>query len=138
MNYIDTNIIVYAITDDPTYGKKCINILHDIQIGKIKACASLLVLVELIHVLVKLNRRLPENKRVDVRKNIEAVTSLPLVWLDLHLLVLERAAEYAYVVEGVDYVHIASMELNMVTTMLSADRELDKIPLFSRIDPLEY
>src|SRR3989338_2669464 len=34
MNYIDTNIIVYAITDDPTYGKKCINILHDIQIGK--------------------------------------------------------------------------------------------------------
>lgn len=138
MNYLDTNIIVYAIENHPKYGKPCKKILEDIYNKKQKACSSFLVLIELINVLVKLNRTLPEEKQLNIRKNIEAVTSLPIIWLDIDLFILERAAEYTYRVSGVDYIHIALMEVNMVSSVISADTELDKISFIKRIDPLSY
>ena len=49
-----------------------------------------------IDVLVKLNKLL-ESPELDIRKNIEAVTSLPIIWLDISVPVLERASEYEYV-----------------------------------------
>lgn len=66
------------------------------------------------------------------------MASLPIVWLELNLLALERASEYDYKVSGVDYVHIALMELNMVSEIISADRGLDKVGIIKRLDPLAY
>ncbi|MBI2675604.1 MAG: type II toxin-antitoxin system VapC family toxin [Candidatus Aenigmarchaeota archaeon] len=137
MMYLDTNVIIYAIENHPVYGKKCRDVLKDIEDGKLKACSSFLVLIELINVLARINNLL-EKRKLDARKNIEAVTSLPIVWLELNLLALERASEYGYKVSGVDYVHIALMELNMVPEIISADRELDKVGIIKRLDPLAY
>lgn len=138
MMYLDTNVIAYAIENHPEYGKQCARILRDIEDKKIPVCSSFLVLAELINVLVKINKTLGNAKRLDIRKNIEAVTSLPIMWLGMDLIVFERAAEYAYAVSGIDYIHIALMELNMVNTVISADRELDKIDIVKRLDPLDY
>lgn len=69
MIYLDTNVVVYAIENHPKYGTACKKILEDIESHKLEASASVLVLVELINVLTKLNRilkrkieALPETK----------------------------------------------------------------------------
>ena len=140
MIYIDTNIIIYAIENHPKYGKACKKILVDIDSKKLKVGASMLILVEIINVLTKINKILKqENKKeLDIRKNIDAILSLPIIWFDLNFLVVKKAAEYNYLISGVDYIHLASMEINSITEIISADEELDKIDFLKRIDPLEY
>ncbi len=140
MEYLDTNVIIYAIENHPKYGKVCKKILLDVESGKLKVCASMLVLVELINVLMKINKILRGDGKneLDIKKNIDSVLSLPIIWFDLNFLVIKRAAEYNYNIMGADYIHIASMELNSVTRIISADEELKKIDFIKIIDPLEY
>lgn len=140
MYYVDTNIFVYAIENHPKYGKACKKILEDVESGKLKVSASVLVLVELINVIAKLNKILEKEKKrtLDLRDNIEAVLSLPIIWIDLDFLIIEKASEYSYEINGVDYVHIASMEINSINGIISADTDLDKVKTFQRVDALDY
>jgi len=140
MIYIDTNIFIYAIENHPEYGEDCKRILLEVEKGKLKVCASILVLVEIINVLTKMNKIIEKRGRkpLDIRKNIDAILSLPIVWFDLTFLVIKRASEYTYPITGVDYVHIATMEINLVWEVISADKELDKIKFITRMDPKEY
>ncbi len=140
MIYLDTNVIIYAIENHPKYGKRCKQILEDIESEKIKVNSSMLVLVECINVLTKLNKELKkQNKKVlDIRKNIDAILSLPITWLDLNFAIIKRASDYNYNISGVDYTHIATMELNFITKIISADEDFGKVELIKRVDPLEY
>ena len=61
MKYLDTNVIVYAIESHPKYGNKCKNILQNIQDKKLEACCSVMVLVELLNVLNKINKILEKD-----------------------------------------------------------------------------
>jgi len=140
MIYLDTNIIVYAIENHPHYGKPCTAILEAIEAKRVEVCASVLVLVELVNVLVKINRLLNKAKKslVKIADSVDAVLSLPIVWLDLEPVVIRHAAQYTFNTVGIDYFHVASMELHSVSEILSADEELDQIPFLRRLDPLRY
>jgi len=140
MKYLDTNVIIYAIESHPKYGEKCKDILKAIENAELEACASTLILVEVINVLCKLNRILEEKQRekLNIRKNIDAVLSLPIKWIELDFAVIRRASEYEFRVSGIDCVHVASMELSLITEVISADEELDKIDFIKRIDPLTF
>lgn len=140
MMYLDTNIFVYAIENHPEYGKKAKRILEDAEKGKIKGCASMLVLVELLNVLNKINRVLRDSgkKELDLKEMITAIESIPITWFDLNFLIMEKAAEYSYKVNAIDYIHIATMELNSVREIASADRNLDRVDIVKRIDPIGY
>ncbi|MBI4014929.1 MAG: type II toxin-antitoxin system VapC family toxin [Candidatus Aenigmarchaeota archaeon] len=139
MIYLDTNVIIYAVENHPKYGKKCTEILKDINSGKLNACSSVLVLVETMNVLVKLNRMLKkEGKSVNIKDSVEAVMSLPIEWVDMGFALIRRASEYDYAISGVDYIHVATMEMNSVQEVISADAELNKVKSIRRIDPLEY
>ncbi len=139
MMYLDTNIIIYAIENHPKYGNVCKKILLDIESGKLKVCSSILVLVEIINVLTKINKVLKkERKKLNIKENIDAILSLPIVWLDLNFFIIKKASEYDYNVSGVDYVHIASMELNSVKKIISADEEISKVDFIKRVEPLKY
>ena len=96
--------------------------------------------METINVLNKINNILKKKgeKMLDIRDNIDAILSLPIIWLDINFLVIKRAAEYDYRISGVDYIHIASMELNNIRKIVSADGELDKVDFIRRIDPTAY
>ena len=140
MIYIDTNVLIYAIAYDAKYGAACKRILLDLETGKLRACASVLVLVETINVLTKINRMpgVAGKAELDIRKNIDAILSLPIVWFDLNFPIIKRAAEYRYRISGIDYIHIASMELNSVAELISGDAEIDKVGAVKRLDPLKY
>ena len=140
MIYVDTNVFIYAIENHPKYGEVCKKILLDIESEKVKASASVLVLVEIINVLTKINKILKGQgkKSLDIKENIDAILSFPVTWFDLDFLIIKKASEYTYNVTGVDYIHIATMEINSVTEIVSADDELDKIKFIRRIDPKKY
>ncbi len=140
MKYLDTNVLIYAIENHPRYGGACKTILSDVEKGRAEVCASILILVELLNVLTRINKILKKEKKkpLNIRKNLDAVLSLPIIWYDLDLILLKRAAEYDFDVSGVDYVHIATMEINMINEIVSADKELAKVTFVKRIDPLKY
>jgi predicted nucleic acid-binding protein len=139
MIYIDTNVFIYAIENHPKYGSRCKKVLKDMENGRIKAAGSILVLVEIINVLNKLNKELRHSARqLDVSLNIAAIESLPITWLDLNLPIIERAAQYNYAINAIDYIHLATMELNQVNEIISADGDLDKAKWITRTDPLDY
>ena len=79
MKYLDTNIIVYAIENHPKFGKECKKILKEIQNSRLEVGCSMLVLIELINVLKKINKKLREDggRNLDIKKNIDAILSLP-------------------------------------------------------------
>ncbi len=137
MKYLDTNIIIYAIENHPEYGKKCKEILQLIQDRKLEVCSSVLVLVEVLNVLTRL-RRILKDDRFSVEDSIDALLSLPIVWYELSFPVVKHSSKYDFKVSGVDYIHIATMELNSVFEILSADKELDKVKFIKRIDPLNF
>ena len=140
MKYLDTNIIIYSIENHPRYGKKCKEILQNVEDNKLEVCASILVLVEVINVLNKINRILEKegNKMLNIEDNINAILSLPILWYDLSFPIIKHSSRYKFKVSGVDYIHIATMEMNSVFELLSADEELDKVPFLKRIDPLDF
>lgn len=140
MTYIDTNVLIYAIENHPKYGKPCKAILEDVQKGRIKAEASLLVLIECINVLNKINKELRKlkEKELNVNEIIMAIESIKINWLDINFLTIERASDYKHNVNPIDYLHISTMELNSITQIISADGGFDKIDWINRIDPLVY
>lgn len=140
MTYVDTNILIYAIENHPKYGKSCKAILEDVQNGIIKAEASLLVLIESINVLNKINKELRKSKEkeLNVSEMITAIESIRINWLDINFLIIERASSYTYTINPIDYLHISTMELNSVTQIISADEGFDKVDWINRIDPLVY
>ena len=140
MKYLDTNVIVYAIENHPRYGEACKRILEDVEDGKLRVSCSVLILVELISVLKKLNGVLSRQggKELVIEDNIGAVLSLPITWVDLDLLIIEKASTYSFNISGVDYTHVATMEVSSITEILSADGEFDRVPMIKRIDPLGF
>jgi predicted nucleic acid-binding protein len=140
MKYLDTNVIIYAIENHLKYGKKCKKILEEIESGKLKVGCSVVVLVEIINVLKKLNKELEKKKEntLDIKKNIDAILSLPITWFDLGIILIRRASEYNFNINGVDYIHISTMELNNITEIITADEDFEKVHLVRRLDPLNF
>lgn len=140
MNYIDTNIFIYAITNNEKYGNACKRILLDIENEKINAGASILVLVEIINSISKINKELKKANRkpLDIKHNIDALLSYPITWFELEFFTIKKSAEYSYNIASTDYFHLATMELSSIKEIISADTELDKIDFIKRIEPLDY
>lgn len=139
MIYLDTNIIIYAIENHIKYGEKCKKILQLVQDNKLKVCCSILVLVEVINVLNKINKSLAKDGlKLNIGENIDALLTLPITWHDLNFLILKHSAKYDFNISGADYSHIATMEINSVYEIITADSDFDKVPFVKRIDPFEF
>ena len=139
MKYLDTNIILYAIQNHPEYGSPCKKILTAIESGREKVGASTLVLLEVYGTLRKLNGilRRKKKKELDIQGNISAILSLPIVWFDMSVFVIERAITYSYQMQTADYIHLATADIQGMREIFSADHEFDDISWLSRIDPLQ-
>ena len=140
MIYLDTNVIVYAIENHPKYGNACRKVLLDVESNKLEVSSSIFILVELIGVLNKVNKILSNEKKatIKIEENINAVLSYPITWHDLNFTVIRKASEYKYKIRAADYIHIATIELNGINKIISADSDFDEVKFMERIDPLDY
>lgn len=141
MTYLDTNVLLYAIFKDEKYGRVCARILEAIESKRLKVGSSSLVLVEVMGALRKWNgtQRRGRKPTIDVTKNIEAILSLPIVWFDLTVYVVERANGYDYPIQTADCIHLATADLQGMSGILTADQGFDSAAAVAkRIDPLDW
>ena len=50
----------------------------------------------------------------------------------------KKAIEYTYNMSSQDYFHIATIEINAIKEIITADKEFDNALFIKRIDPLNY
>ncbi len=136
MIYIDTNVFIYAIENHPKYGVACKKVLNDVMDKKIEGVCSVLILAELLNVLLKIQKI--SKGKLDVKESINAILSMPITWFEMDFFVIENASGFNYNISGIDYIHIATMQINSIKKVISADAELDKVDFIERIDPLRY
>jgi len=113
--YVDTNIYVYAIIHHPTFGEPCKRVLIDIGRNLHEFHGSLLVAIELLGSLSKINSHV-------ARRALEDYLALPLTLLNLNEEVLRLASVVDEVVNiRYDAIHAAIMMLNSVSTIITND-----------------
>ena len=114
--YIDTNIFVYAILHHPLYGKTCSNILRDMKKYYYEAHGSLMVAIELLGSLSKIDPSLAK-KAVNLYLSIEQLTIHNISEDVIHLAsLINDIVNIKY-----DSIHAAIMILNDIPIIISND-----------------
>ena len=127
--YIDTNIYVYAIIHHPIYGGLCTEILKGIGGGAYEPHGSILVALELLGSLSKINPHV-------ARRATEDYLSLGITLLNINEEIVRLAAIINEVVNvRYDSIHASLMLLNEIPVIITNDlsnwrkisKNLDKI-----------
>jgi len=113
--YIDTNIFIYAIIHHPSYGALCSRILRDLKRDIYKPHGSLLVAIELLGALSKIDPFI-------ARKAVELYLTLDIAILPLNEETIDLAAIVNEIVNiKYDAIHVALMMLHNVPVIITND-----------------
>jgi len=115
--YIDTNIFIYAIIHHPMYGEVCSRILKSLKEKKYDAYGSLMVAIELLGSLSRINSTI-------AKKAMELYLSLDMAILPIDEKILSLASIINEVVNvGYDAIHAALMILNEIPIIITNDKD---------------
>jgi len=131
--FIDSNIFFYSIIRDQKYGEASVDIITDIYDKKLVAATTSLVLLEVANALRKY--KVPQ-----IWRRIRAILSLPVKIIEMDISTIKKAIKLAerYRMSPYDAAHIIACMDKGINTIISADKEFDKIKEIKRVDPLEY
>ena len=132
--YIDSNIFIFAAINQDENGERCRNIIKLIEEEKISCAASYLIIDEIIWVLKK------KIGKKDAITIIKAILSLPIKWLSIDESSIIRMVDILENtnIDPRDALHIACMLNNGLSTILSEDKDFDRIKNVKRIGAKEY
>ncbi len=154
--FVDANVFVYAIAEDPKYGKPCIDLLERIELGDLRGMISAQVLSEVAHRLMTLEacetfawpyagiaqrlRRHPAELR-KLAKFRAALSEIVAVGIQVvavaqgHVL---RAAELSqqHGLLSNDASILAVMEDQGLTHLASNDSDFDRVTAITRYSPV--
>ncbi len=124
MNYLDSNLIIYAILDDTDTGDWARDLLERVQNEEMPACTSFLTFDETFYKVNKV-------RGTEVAsKNIEAFLSMPnMRFFDVNDAVIWRALEiikdYRFLPR--DAIHAATAFIAGADVIYSQDRDFDRV-----------
>jgi predicted nucleic acid-binding protein len=129
--YVDSNVFFYAKIQDRVFGESCSRVLSKIASKEIDASTSALVALEVANAL----RRYGLSK--DVADEVRAIFSFGIDVYPVESADIREAAEiYSEVkISPYDCAHAAIMKRNGLSTIVSADKEFDRVNWLKRIDP---
>jgi predicted nucleic acid-binding protein len=135
LQFIDANIPMYAVGADHPLKQPCLAILESVARGERTAVTDVEVLQEILHRYTSLGQR---TRSVDVAELFLRVVpdALPVTKEDLLLamnLHLRHDGLHAR-----DTLHLAVMQRNGISRIISADRHFDGIPGIVRLDPADW
>lgn len=130
MNYIDVNVFVYWLTDDPDYGETAYTIIHRIELGE-KAVTSALTLWQL-HIILK-KESLNYSERILIEK-IGRLKNLTVVPVTLEG--FEDAVSYQNELglDLEDSLHYAAAEKVGASIIYSNDTDFDNVHIERRFE----
>lgn len=128
--YIDSNIFIFAATDEGELGENCRGIIELINEHRITCAASYLVVDEVIWVLKKLVGK------DDAIKITKAMLSMPIKWIDIDRSVIIKMMDiYKNTkLDPRDTIHVSSMKEAGLSIIVSEDRDFDNMGGVERID----
>jgi predicted nucleic acid-binding protein len=131
IHFVDSNVFFYAKIMDPEYGPACARVLQRIHDGHLTGVTSTLVTLEVANALRKFGLA------QEVRDTLDSIFSLPLQVFDLQYSDLRNAVEIfqTYPISPYDCAHVAVMRRATTKSIISADRDFDKIREIERRDP---
>lgn len=131
--FLDTNILVrYLTNDDPAKAARALTLLERVAEGTEAAVTTPLVIFETVFLLEK-SYKLP---KAAVREKIAAILSLPGLQLPEKPLCLQGLDYYVHHnISYADAYNAAWMLREGVPEVYSWDREFDRVPGLSRIEP---
>ncbi|MDO9517743.1 MAG: type II toxin-antitoxin system VapC family toxin [Methanosarcinaceae archaeon] len=124
MNYLDSNLIIYAILDDTKIGNWSREVLERVQNAEIPGCTSFLTFDEVYYKVNKI-------KGTDIAiKNLEAFLLMPnMRFIDVNDIIiwksLELIKEYMFLPR--DAIHAATALIAGADTIISQDADFDNI-----------
>ena len=124
MNYLDSNLVIYAMLDETDIGDWTRKVLENVQNEKMSACTSFLTFDEVFYKVNKI-------KGTEIAlKNLEAFLTMPnmrffnvddsVIWRSLELI-----REYKILPR--DAIHAATALIAGAETIYSEDGDFDKI-----------
>ncbi|MCD6491909.1 MAG: type II toxin-antitoxin system VapC family toxin [Candidatus Njordarchaeia archaeon] len=131
--FIDSNIFFYSIIRDRKYGNASAKIITHIYERKITATITSIILLEVANALRKYRVQSIEMK-------IKSIVSLPIKIFDVNTVTIREAIKLSeqYKISPYDATHAVICIRNGINTVISADKEFDKIKELERIDPLDF
>ncbi len=132
--YFDSNIFIFAAIDKGKVGKTCRKIMTLIDKQRVLAAANYMVIDEVLWVLKK------NIGKEDAIRIVKTILSMPIKWINMdEPIVLETMAVFEKTtLDPRDSVHIASMKKVGLTTIVSEDRDFDKVEGIVRKDASDF
>lgn len=132
--FIDSNIPMYWAGRDSEYKEPCRAVLEAAARGKIDCCTSSEVLQEILYRFWAL-RDIATGHAIFDGFLVVVSQVLPVGEEDVRM---ARKLQEKYELGPRDLIHAAVMLNNEVTTIVTADRDFDKIKGIERLDPLDF
>ncbi len=135
MPFLDTNIIVRFITQDaPEQAQRAALLFEQLGLGNVNVTTSEAVIVETVQVLS--SRALYNLPRAEIQTHLTNILSLRGLVLSNKRTYLRALEIYASTnVDFVDALNVAHMERAGIDTIMSFDRDFDRIPGIQRVEP---
>jgi uncharacterized protein len=130
--FLDSNVFLYAAGQDHPMKAPCVGVLRAVGTGALDATTSTEVVQEVLYVLSRRGDRIRAAQLaigiLDLFPDL-----LPVTASDMR--VACRLYSEGESVSARDAVHAATMLSNGIFTVISADRDFEKIPGVERVDP---
>ena len=128
--YVDSNIFIFAATDEGELGENCRGIMDLINEHRITCAASYLVVDEVIWVLKKLVGK------DDAIKITKAMLSMPIKWIDIDRSVIIKMVDIYKntTLDPRDTIHVSSMKEAGLSIIVSEDGDFNNLEGIERMD----
>lgn len=128
-SYLDANVFIYAAQDEAELGKLATAILWAIQNNELRCATSCLTIDEVLYVLKK------RQEITYVVEYVESLLSSEIVFFPTSTEILFDSLEYfqRFNLRPRDSIHCATMRRLGITTIISEDKDFDRIPFIKRI-----
>lgn len=135
--FLDANVFMYAIGAEHVYKAPCLRILSDVETGKLTAVINTEIMQEMLYRYSYIGR--PDTGIQICQTILEyPIDILPVTVSDTKQAIKLFKSYHPSGIKPRDVIHIATMQNNRITHLISADKEFDRLPSIIRIDPLAY
>jgi predicted nucleic acid-binding protein len=145
--FLDTNVLLYAVTEHPGYGKWADVLLDRIRNNRVEGVISVIVLNELLHQLVigEVSQReelhpsqairhikvhpdvLTDLAAYEVVEDVEKNYRLQVVGVDAETFAIARALMREHQLLSNDALHLAVMQIEGITDLVTNDRDFNRV-----------
>ncbi len=135
MQFVDANIFLrYLTRDDPEKAQACLLLFQQAERGEVTLFTTETIIAEIVYVLS--SPRLYNLSRQDVRNRLTPLLTLPGLRMPKRSVTLRALELYeSHNVDFEDALAVAHMEQLGIEAIISYDRDFDRFPQVTRVEP---